>query len=158
MGGGGKKTPQTKICNISEVWCPILMKFSQFIARWIWHTTALKYLSYPFGWPHKWRSHLEKNDLAGFANLVITKIWIYGSLYVFEGGESIFDITTELPCLDDLENPDRTWSCHMRTKIMAYFLVDSPTRNRSRSKALLLWLTVTQEGKSRWVSWGRRIF
>ena len=32
------------------------MKFSQFIARWIWHTTALKYLSYHFGWPHKWRS------------------------------------------------------------------------------------------------------
>ena len=26
-----------------------------------------------------------KNDLAGFANLVITKILIYDSLYVFEG-------------------------------------------------------------------------
>ena len=32
------------------------MKFSQFIARWIWHTTALKYLSYHSIWPHKCRS------------------------------------------------------------------------------------------------------
>ena len=55
----------------------------------------------------KSRSHLEKNYLAGFANLVISKIWIYGNLYVFEGGEYIFDIITELPCLDDLENPDQ---------------------------------------------------
>ena len=55
----------------------------------------------------KSRSHLEKNDLGGFANLVITKIWIYGNLYVFQGEESIFDIITELPCLDDLENPDQ---------------------------------------------------
>ena len=55
----------------------------------------------------KLRSHLEKNDLADFAKLVITKIWIYGNLYVFEGKESIFDIDTELPCLDDLENPDQ---------------------------------------------------
>ena len=55
----------------------------------------------------KSRSHLEKKDLAGFANLVITNIWIYGNFYVFEGGESIFDIITELPCLDDLENSDQ---------------------------------------------------
>ena len=53
----------------------------------------------------KSRSHLEKNDLAGFANSVIKKIWIYDSLYVFEGEESIFDIISELPCLGDLENP-----------------------------------------------------
>ena len=53
----------------------------------------------------KSRSHLEKNDLAGFANLIITKIWFYDNLYVFEGEESIFDIITELPCLGDLENP-----------------------------------------------------
>ena len=55
----------------------------------------------------KSRSHLEKKDLTDFAKLVITKIWIYGNLYVFEGEESIFDIITELPCLDDLENPDQ---------------------------------------------------
>ena len=53
----------------------------------------------------KSRSHLEKNDLASSANSVIAKIWIYDNLYVFEGKESIFDIITELPCLDDLENP-----------------------------------------------------
>ena len=55
----------------------------------------------------KSRSQLEKNDLVGFSNLVITKIWIYGSFYVFEGGESIFDIITELPSLDDLKNLDQ---------------------------------------------------
>ena len=33
----------------------------------------------------KSRSHLEKNDLAGFANLIITKIWFYDNLYVFRG-------------------------------------------------------------------------
>ena len=55
----------------------------------------------------KSRSHLEKNDLAGFANLVITKIWIYDNLYVFKGKEFIFDIITELPCLGDLENPNQ---------------------------------------------------
>ena len=48
---------------------------------------------------------LGKNDLAGFANSVITKIWIYNSFYVFEGEESIFDIITKPPCLGDLENP-----------------------------------------------------
>ena len=47
----------------------------------------------------------EKNDLAGFANSVIKKIWIYDNLYVFEGKESIFDIITELPYLCDLQNP-----------------------------------------------------
>ena len=52
----------------------------------------------------KSRSHLERNDLAGFANSVITKIWIYDNLYVFEGKESIFDIIIELPCLGYLEN------------------------------------------------------
>ena len=52
----------------------------------------------------KSRSYLKKNDLAGFANSVITKIWIYDSFYVFEGEESISDITTKLPCLGDLEN------------------------------------------------------
>ena len=41
----------------------------------------------------KSRSHLEKNDLAGLANLIITKIWFYDNLYVFEGEESIFDIS-----------------------------------------------------------------
>ena len=54
--GGGKKTPQRKICNISEVWRPISMKFSQCLARWIPHTTPLKYLSYHVRWPHKLRS------------------------------------------------------------------------------------------------------
>ena len=53
----------------------------------------------------KSRSHLEKYELAGFANSVITKIWIYDNLYVFDEYESIFDIITELPCLSDLENP-----------------------------------------------------
>ena len=53
----------------------------------------------------KSRSHLEKNDLDGFADSVITKIWIHDNLYVFEGKESIFDIITELPCFDDFENP-----------------------------------------------------
>ena len=53
----------------------------------------------------KSRSHLEKNDLADFANSVIKKIWIYDSLYVFEGEKSIFDIIPELPCFGDLENP-----------------------------------------------------
>ena len=48
---------------------------------------------------------LGKNDLAGFANSVITKIWIYDNVHVFEGKESIFDIITELPFLGDLENP-----------------------------------------------------
>ena len=48
---------------------------------------------------------MEKNDLAGFANSVITKIQIYDSFYVFEGKESIFDTMTELSCLGDLENP-----------------------------------------------------
>ena len=48
---------------------------------------------------------LGKNDLSGFANLVIKKIWIYDNLYVFEGKESIFDIITELPFSGDLENP-----------------------------------------------------
>ena len=39
-------------------------------------------------------------------NTVIAKIWIYGSLYIFEGKESIFfDIITELPHFCDLENP-----------------------------------------------------
>ena len=55
----------------------------------------------------KSRSHLEKNDLAGSAYSVITKIWIYDNLYVFEGKDSIFDIITELACLGDLENPDQ---------------------------------------------------
>ena len=54
--GGGKKTPQRKICNISGVWRPILMKFSQCLARWIPHTTPLKYFSYHVRWPHKSRS------------------------------------------------------------------------------------------------------
>ena len=66
-------------------------------------------MSYHVGWPHKWRSSQghtwKKNDLAGFANSVITKIWIYDNLYVYEGKESIFDIITEFPCLGDLENP-----------------------------------------------------
>ena len=53
----------------------------------------------------KSRSHLEKNDLAGFANSVITKIWIYDNLHVFKGKESIFDILSELPCSSDFENP-----------------------------------------------------
>ena len=53
----------------------------------------------------KSRSHLEKNDLAGFANSVTTKIWIHDNLYVLEGKESIFDIITELPYLCNLENP-----------------------------------------------------
>ena len=35
---------------------------------------------------------LGKNDFVGFANSVITKIWIYNSLHVFEGKESVFDI------------------------------------------------------------------
>ena len=48
---------------------------------------------------------MEKNDLAGFANSVITKIRIHDSFHVFEGGKSIFDIITKLPCLGDLENP-----------------------------------------------------
>ena len=50
---------------------------------------------------------MEKNDLAGFANSVITKIRIHDSFYVFEDEESIFDIITKLPCLGDLENPDQ---------------------------------------------------
>ena len=45
-----------------------------------------------------------KNGLAGFANSVIPNIWIYDSFYVFEGGESIFDIIIELPCFGDLQN------------------------------------------------------
>ena len=53
----------------------------------------------------KSRSHLDKNDLAGFAHSVITKIRIYDSLYVFEGEESICDSITELPCSSDLKNP-----------------------------------------------------
>ena len=53
----------------------------------------------------KSRSHLEKKWLGQFANLVITKIWIYDNLYVFKGKESIFDMITELSCLGDLENP-----------------------------------------------------
>ena len=48
---------------------------------------------------------MKKNDMADFANSVIKKIWIYGSIYVFEGEKSIFDIISELPCLSDLENP-----------------------------------------------------
>ena len=43
--------------------------------------------------------------MAGFANSVITKIWIYDNLHVFKDKEFIFDIITELPCLGDLENP-----------------------------------------------------
>ena len=45
QGGGVKKTPQRKICNISRVWRPISMKFSQCLARWILHTMPLQYLS-----------------------------------------------------------------------------------------------------------------
>ena len=48
---------------------------------------------------------LGKNDLAGFANSVITKLWIYDNVYVFEGKEYIFDIITELLFSGDLENP-----------------------------------------------------
>ena len=66
-------------------------------------------MSYNVRWPHKSRSSQghtwKKNDLAGFANSVITKIWIYHSFYVFEGEESIFDIIAKLPCLSDFENP-----------------------------------------------------
>ena len=65
-------------------------------------------MSYHFGRPHKWRSsqgHTWKNDLAGFADSVITQILIYDNLYVFEGKASIFDIITELPFPGDLENP-----------------------------------------------------
>ena len=40
-----------------------------------------------------------------FCYSVLKKIWIYGSLNVFEGEKSIFDIISELPCLSDLENP-----------------------------------------------------
>ena len=47
---------------------------------------------------------LGKNNLAGFDNSVIKKIWIDNSLYCFEVDESIFDIITKLPCLGDLEN------------------------------------------------------
>ena len=50
---------------------------------------------------------MEKNDLAGFANSVITKIWIHDSFHVFEDEESIFDIITKLPCLGDFENPGK---------------------------------------------------
>ena len=42
-----------------------------------------------------------------FAYPVIKTIRIYDSLYVFEGEKSIFDIITELQCLDDFENPDQ---------------------------------------------------
>ena len=48
---------------------------------------------------------LGKNDLAGFADSVITKIQIYDNLYVSEVKESIFYINAKLPGLTDLENP-----------------------------------------------------
>ena len=109
--GGGKKTPQRKICNISGVWCPISMKFSQFIARWIWHTTALKYLSYHFGWPHKWRSsqgHTWKKMTWPVLLIWSSQKFEFMTIFMFsKGEESIFDIITELPCLGDLENPDQ---------------------------------------------------
>ena len=81
----------------------------QFLARWIWHTTPLKYLSYLVRWPHKSRSSQghtwKKNDLDGFANSVIRKILIYDILYVFEVKKSIAVILSELVGLGDLENP-----------------------------------------------------
>ena len=95
------------MCNISGDWRPILMKFSQSLSGWILHTTPLKYSSCQVISliKVKSRSYLEKNDLAGFANSVINKIWLYDNFHVFEGKKSIFDIITELPCLGDLENP-----------------------------------------------------
>ena len=40
-------------------------------------------------------------------NLVITKIFIYDNLYVFDGKESIVDIIIELSFSGDLENPGK---------------------------------------------------
>ena len=66
-------------------------------------------MSYHVRWPHKSRSSQghtwKKNNLAGFSESVIPKIWIYDSFYVFKGEESIFDLITELPCLGDFGNP-----------------------------------------------------
>ena len=69
------------------------MKFSQFIAKWNWHTTLLKYLSYPFGWPHKWRSsqgHTWKK-----LTLPVLLIWSsqkceFMTIFVFSRAKNLF--------------------------------------------------------------------
>ena len=51
------------------------------------------------------KATLEKKMTCPVLLIRFTPIWIYGSLYIFEGGESIFDIITALTCLGDLEKP-----------------------------------------------------
>ena len=66
-----------------------------------WHS----YWATMFGWPRKSRSTSGTGGTQRYWWFCLMNFWNFFSIYVFEGQESIADIPTELPCLDDLENP-----------------------------------------------------
>ena len=57
-----------------------------------------------FGWPRKSRSTSGTGGTWRYWWLSLMNFWNFFSLYVFEVGEFLSDIPTELPCLGDFEN------------------------------------------------------
>ena len=58
-----------------------------------------------FGWPRKSRSTSGTGGTWMYWWLCLMNFWNFFTIYVFEVGEFISDIPTELPNLSDLENP-----------------------------------------------------
>ena len=57
-----------------------------------------------FKWPRKSKS---TSGLRGNDDSVLWNFWNFYTIHVIEVRESIADISTELPCLDNLENPGK---------------------------------------------------
>ena len=65
-----------------------------------WHS----YWATMFGWPQKFRSTSGLRGTLRYWWLCLMDFHNFFSIYVFGVKESIADIPTELPCLDDFEN------------------------------------------------------